>query len=212
MPKISEPKREARRRQILDAALSCFSEDGFHQTSMPNIVRRSGLSHGAVYVYFKSKDDIIAALAVDRHQQESVLNSVALDSGDLLQSLRALIRAYASGLADATGDARRRVGVNGWAEALRNDRVRTAVVEGVAAPISLIAALAERAQAEGRMPADIDPGSFGRALVALFQGFTLQVAWGEPVDIEAAVHVIEHMVFALFGKRAVAAKRRTGAP
>jgi AcrR family transcriptional regulator len=66
MPKISELRRESRREQILEAALACFSENGFHQTGMADIVRRSGMSHGAVYVYFSSKDDIIEALADDR--------------------------------------------------------------------------------------------------------------------------------------------------
>ena len=56
--------------------LECFSENGFHQTGMADIVRRSGMSHGAVYVHFESKDDIIEALADDRHQSEAELNSV----------------------------------------------------------------------------------------------------------------------------------------
>jgi len=71
MPKISQAKRDARQQQILDAALACFSENGFHQTGMADIVRRAGLSHGAVYLYFQSKDDLIEALAVDRHRQEA---------------------------------------------------------------------------------------------------------------------------------------------
>ena len=69
MPKISEVQRESRREQILEAALACFSEDGFHQTGMADIVKRSGMSHGAVYVYFQSKEDIIEALADDRHAE-----------------------------------------------------------------------------------------------------------------------------------------------
>ena len=47
MPKISDAKRDARRRQFLDAALALFSEAGFHQTGMADIVRRSGLSRPA---------------------------------------------------------------------------------------------------------------------------------------------------------------------
>ena len=72
MPKISEMRRESRREQILQAALACFSEDGFHQTGMADIVRRSGMSHAAVYGYFQSKDEIIEALADDRHQGEAI--------------------------------------------------------------------------------------------------------------------------------------------
>src|SRR6185295_20368911 len=100
MPKISDKQREGRRQQILDAALGCFSDDGFHQTGMADIVRQSGLSPGAVYLYFKSKDDLIEALADDRHRQEAALNSVTLGSGDPREALRAMINAYVHWLTD----------------------------------------------------------------------------------------------------------------
>ena len=206
MPKISEMKREERRRQILDAALSCFSKDGFHQTSMPDIVQQSGLSHGAVYVYFRSKEDIIVALAVDRHRQEAVLNSLVNNSDDPLESLLALIRGYARSLAPSSGDDRRRVSINGWAEALRNERVKASVVEGVEAPIAVIAALAEQARRQGRLSAEIDAETLARTLVALFQGFMLQVAWGQAVEIDSLVNLIERMVLGLFERKASTAE------
>jgi AcrR family transcriptional regulator len=120
MPKISDKQREGRRQQILEAALACFAEDGFHQTGMADIVKRSGLSHGAVYLYFQSKDDLIEALADDRHRREAVLNSVAQGSGDPIEGLHALVGVYAQWLTDPAGEARRRVGIHGWAEALRD--------------------------------------------------------------------------------------------
>ena len=204
MPKISATKRDQRRRQILDAALACFSENGFHQTGMTDVVSRSGLSHGAVYLYFPSKDDLIAALAVDRHAQEAVLNSLALHSPDPVENLRALVRAYARSLVDPTGEARRRVGVNGWAEALRNERVKQAVVEGFDAPAALIAALIERAQADNKISADVDAATFGRVLVALFQGFVLQAVWGKPIDVKISVNIIERMLGGLASPAATA--------
>src|ERR1700749_2980259 len=136
MPKISQAKRGARQQQILDAALACFSENGFHQTGMADIVRRSGLSHGAVYLYFQSKDDLIEALAVDRHRQEALLNAAAGHGDDPLEGLHALLRGYAQALTDPAGEPMRRVGVNGWAEALRNERVRASVIEGIDLPRS----------------------------------------------------------------------------
>ena len=54
---------DARRQQILDAAAACFARNGFHATSMPDIFAATGLSSGAVYRYFPSKQAIIEALA-----------------------------------------------------------------------------------------------------------------------------------------------------
>jgi len=194
LPKISEQKREARRQQILDAALACFSDDGFHQTGMADIVARSGLSHGAVYLYFQSKDDLIAALADDRHRGEAVLNSVARHSDNPLAGLRALVDAYTRWLVEPAGEARRRVGVHGWAEALRNPRVRTSVVAGIDAARAAITNLVERAQHDRLIRREVDADAVARALVATFQGFVLQAVWGEELDIKACRGAVEQML------------------
>jgi AcrR family transcriptional regulator len=51
-----------RKNQILDTAAKVFARRGFHQARMDDIVQESGLSKGAIYWYFKSKDEIITAL------------------------------------------------------------------------------------------------------------------------------------------------------
>jgi AcrR family transcriptional regulator len=194
MPKISDPRREARRRQVLEAALSCFSENGFHQTGMADIVQRSRMSRGAVYGYFRSKDDIIEALADDRREIEAELNAAARSSDDPVQALRAIVRAYARSLLKPSDTLRRRVGVHGWAEALRSERVRARVVEGIDIPRSLIGDLVETAQRTGALSQDVKAEAVARTFIAIFQGFVLQIAWGEAIDAEAVVAVVERML------------------
>lgn len=53
---------EARSSEILDAALAVFCENGFSAAKMDDVARRAGISKGAVYLYFKSKDAILEAL------------------------------------------------------------------------------------------------------------------------------------------------------
>ncbi len=53
---------EKRKAQILEAARDIFSERGFHKTRMSDIAVASGLSKGAIYWYFESKDAIILGL------------------------------------------------------------------------------------------------------------------------------------------------------
>jgi AcrR family transcriptional regulator len=62
MPRLTPERAEARRQQILSAAADCFSEHGFHATTMRTICREAGLSAGAVYTWFPSKNAIIEAL------------------------------------------------------------------------------------------------------------------------------------------------------
>ena len=63
MARVSQAHLDARRRQILDGAARCFARNGFHATSMQDVLRESGLSAGAVYRYFASKEEIVAAIA-----------------------------------------------------------------------------------------------------------------------------------------------------
>jgi AcrR family transcriptional regulator len=55
-------KKSKTRVQILQAAFSCFAEKGYHRTSMDDIVVASGLSKGALYWHFKSKQDLFLSL------------------------------------------------------------------------------------------------------------------------------------------------------
>ena len=53
---------EERRTQILEAAMAVFAQKGFNQARMDDIAQEAGLSKGALYLYYKSKDAIISAI------------------------------------------------------------------------------------------------------------------------------------------------------
>jgi len=63
MPKLKPATQRARREHILDAAEICFAHGGFHRTTMQDICKEAAVSPGALYVYFASKEDLIAGLA-----------------------------------------------------------------------------------------------------------------------------------------------------
>jgi len=194
MPKISEAHREARRRQILDAAIRCFSRDGFHATTTADIVRESGVSQGTLYLYFANKDDMVVALADDRHQAEAFLNALAQREQDPVRGLLLLIELHGKGLADPGRVDARRVGVQGWGEALRNPRIQSSIVEGVTIVRQAIVTLIGRGQRTGQIRADIDAEAVARTLIAVFHGLVLQTAWGEMIDPPACGQVIRDFI------------------
>ena len=53
---------DQRKAQILNAAESIFTKKGFYEARMDDIAEETGLSKGAVYLYFKSKNDLIIAI------------------------------------------------------------------------------------------------------------------------------------------------------
>src|ERR1700689_1753746 len=65
MPRLTDERRQERREQVLEAARACLQEHGLEAVSMEMIIARSGLSTGAVYGYFKGKDQIISAVVTD---------------------------------------------------------------------------------------------------------------------------------------------------
>jgi AcrR family transcriptional regulator len=194
MPKITEAKRESRRQQILDAALACFARNGFHATTTADIVRESGVSQGTLYLYFRTKDEIIVALADDRHQGEAYINALAQSEQDPLQGLALLIEIYGRSLADPHRADMRRVGVQGWGEALRNPTIHESAVTGMTSVRSAIIRLIERGQKAGEFRTDIDPEAMARILIATFQGLTLQVTLGEALPFESIGAVMGEMI------------------
>ncbi|WP_462416938.1 TetR/AcrR family transcriptional regulator [Kytococcus sp. Marseille-QA3725] len=65
MPRITPERREAQRQRIVDAAREAMQRDGLQATSMARVIEVSGLSAGAIYGYFASKDELVLAVALD---------------------------------------------------------------------------------------------------------------------------------------------------
>jgi AcrR family transcriptional regulator len=183
MPKISEEQREARRLQILDGAARCFARQGFHRTTMEDIIRELKSSPGAVYCYFLGKNDIVAAIAEQRHNRESALLTELLASGNLAEGLQHLARAFFEMLQDPKERERRKVTIQIWAESLRDKRIRKIVESGIRQRDLLTTAL-HNAQQAGQLPEHLDPDAFSRVLLALVQGFILQQAWEPELDTD----------------------------
>lgn len=53
---------EERKHQILQAAMACFAEKGFYETTMDDVVERANLSKGSLYWYFKGKKELFQSL------------------------------------------------------------------------------------------------------------------------------------------------------
>ena len=67
MPKVSKDHVEARREQILDGARRCFARWGYEGATVPRLEREIGLSHGAIFNYYRSKLDLFYELARGDH-------------------------------------------------------------------------------------------------------------------------------------------------
>ncbi len=198
MPKISEQKREARRLQILDAATRCFAREGFHRTSMGEIIRELKSSPGAVYCYFRGKNEIVAAITEQRHNRESALLAELFASTNLSKGMHHLARGFFAMLRDSKERERRRLTIQIWAESLRDKHMRKIVERGIRQRDLLTNSL-RSAQKAGQLPQDLDTDAFSRVLLALLQGFILQQAWEPKLDTEGYLATAGRLIDCVLG-------------
>jgi AcrR family transcriptional regulator len=194
MARFNQAHKDSRRQEILMAALCCFARNGFHITTVADIVRESGVCQGTFYVYFKTKDDVIAALADDRSQGDALINAIAEAEADPVVGLKVLFDLQSRTLADAQRADERRVAIQGWAEALHNDSIRQRLVANTLRVQQEVALLIQRGQRTGQFRADAEPQGVARSLIALFRGLTLQTAWEGTFDAALTAKSIEDMV------------------
>jgi AcrR family transcriptional regulator len=191
MPKVTEEHVEARRRQILSAALRCFAREGFHRTTMQDIFRESELSPGAVYSYFKGKDELIGAIIVE-------MMSFAAGAGALFREPlpEGRLRRPGEALAEMIGRyrdlelgtvvERARIFPHLVGEQQRNPQLNAAVRAGLESLRAGFEALARAAQARGDLNPALDPEHFSRLCISLLQGLLIQLGvYGDELDIDA---------------------------
>jgi AcrR family transcriptional regulator len=181
MPRVSDEHRAARRQQILDAARRCFLRDGFHTTSMQDVIAEAGLSVGAVYRYFSSKEELIRAIA------QSVIGGAASVFDEIvahtppLPLVDALDRALAYVETEAGEDGILRIAMQVWAEALRDPTLGEFVAETYGGFQARFTEIAERAKESGELPPDAEPAAVGTVLFGMVPGYVLQrILTGRP--------------------------------
>lgn len=191
MPRVEASYKLRRRQQILDAARTCFIRSGFARTTLQDVFAEAGLSAGAVYNYFRSKEELILAIAADRHERERSVMASARATQEPLEALRELARAFArSYLSDAAvGDGR--ISLLTWSEALLNPGILASVIEGLDEPRRWLIEVIGRAQEAGMIPEDLDPDPIARSLIALLHGLVLQKLWDPAFELDPQLELFE---------------------
>lgn len=191
MPRLKPDTHRARREHILDAALRCFARGGFHATTMQTICREAGVSPGALYTYFDSKEALIAGLC-ERDRAEFAERFARLaDARDFLESLMAIGEHY---LIEESVDKQRFV-VEMGIEATRNPRIAEIFMSVDKFCNDSFEALFRRLQDEGRIAPRIDIPTLVRMFNVLGDG----MFWRRAIDPSADMRTILPLVIELVG-------------
>ncbi|MDG4864361.1 helix-turn-helix domain containing protein [Streptomyces sp. T-3] len=191
MARVSQEHLDARRRQIMDGAARCFARNGFHATSMQDVLREVDLSAGAVYRYFSGKEALIRAIveevldlikgAFEAAAEESPPPPPDVLVGQVMsQVLGRGARLECEGEAGFP-----RLIIQVWTETLRNEELSAVIREGFDQVRAAWVTIVRGYQEAGLMRDDVDPDSVARTMIAVAQGFAAQQAlFGEaPVEL-----------------------------
>ncbi|MFV0137338.1 TetR/AcrR family transcriptional regulator [Streptomyces sp. HMX87] len=189
MARVSQQHLDARRRQILDGAALCFARNGFHATSMQDVLKETGLSAGAVYRYFKGKDELIAAivtevLGVVRDMYERAAEESPPPTPDVLIA-RTLAHMKESRPTVLEGGEWMfpRLMMQVWVETVRNPELTALLKEGFGTVRAAWVKVADSYREAGLMSAEADADALARVMIAVVQGFAVQtVLFGEPAE------------------------------
>ena len=179
MPQVTEQHRAARRAEILAAACRCFARDGFHATSIADIIRESGLSAGSVYLYFESKNEIIAAVVemtlgtADELFAELLADGAIPTPGETVAFMVDAVMERAVNH-PVLGVDMSRVALHAWAEALRDPDIADRIEHTLRHLRGHYAQVARRWQSAGTIDPDTDPEHVGAVLLGIVHAFALQ--------------------------------------
>jgi AcrR family transcriptional regulator len=197
MPRVKPERKAARRAQIVSAARTCFARSGFHKTTLQDVFAEAGLSAGCVYNYFHSKEELMLAIAKERHDDERRWIAAASSAVDPVAALRQVAKTFALEYLANEGLDKRRIALQTWSEAQINPAILSSVREGLDGPTAQLAQLIRRAQAAKRLTSKLDADSIARTMVALFYGSVLQKLWKPDIDSNAQFAVFEHFLRSL---------------
>ncbi len=190
MAKLDQQTQQARRDRILDAAERCFVHRGFHRSSMHDICREAGISPGALYIYFASKEELIAGLCERETVQFAEHLGQLRDATDFMAALRGLAEHYCF----SQPQEKLRLHIEIGAEAGRNEAVRTRVLEIDAFVARRFEELIDRLREAGRIAPAVDSAVLSRILSIVGDGLFWHRALNPEFDTRAVLPALMTMI------------------
>lgn len=129
MPKLTPETQEARKQQIIDAAVECFIKLGYSNASMADIIKESGLSSGSIYSHFKSKGEILRFAAEQNFKGFDALFDLGNYPKSTLISPRLIAQEFTA--RKAAAQKRPKLILQVWAEATHNAETEELVVRNL---------------------------------------------------------------------------------
>jgi TetR/AcrR family transcriptional regulator, transcriptional repressor of aconitase len=199
---VSSQYRADRRAQIMAAARRCFVRNGFHASSMQDLVEEAGMSSGAMYRYFSSKDAVIQAIAADNLDQVVGVLAQAIEDGASPQAAIATVLDFVTMRHREDGFAA--IAVLVWSEALRNPALSAHLRDAIESALVTLSKDARGApgdvlsSARGIDHGDSrgEPTALADVLLCVLPGYLMRLALGGPEAVARVPGAVEEVLTA----------------
>lgn len=173
-PTLRERRSAETRGMILDAAARLFANRGYGQTSVDSVIADAGLSKGAFYHHFVSKEALLAALLDDRQRRcAEQMQAAVTPASSLREAIDRLVAAsFVTTEADADGV---RLYFEFCLQATRDPAAQEVVAKSLAECRNVVAGMLKIAQ-PAAVRGDLDADAAATLLVSLFDGIALHRA------------------------------------
>jgi len=175
LPRVSAAHEQEVRDRIVAAAVRVFSDKGFHSSTISDVCRESGLSVGAIYTYFSSKEelfrqscDLIAARGLDELAERLVSATTTAERMTIAIGL------YIETIDEYAGAPGQISLVQAWAEADREPGVREMLSARRERLVGAGQFLLRQGIASGELPGWLDVDAVTRGFLGLLDGLLLQ--------------------------------------
>jgi AcrR family transcriptional regulator len=163
-------KEEARDR-IVQGALEAFSSKGYHETTMDDVAKEIGISKGALYLYFDSKEQLFTEICKSGQNQFGEILNETFSGGDLLSGSEKFFtrmleenRFFNQGLLFET-----------LTEASRNKEIRNALREIYERSIETIIKFLNDLKSKRLIRSDVDSRLLAKGLIAIYDGIAASI-------------------------------------
>jgi AcrR family transcriptional regulator len=195
MPKLTNEQKTSRRKQIMQAALICVARQGFHQTSMRDICMEAKMSMGAVYNYYKSKEEILAAMTKEGRQAKRLTLERLKERRNARESFQELFRyfflVYKNGSFRTYGT----IDLETYCEAMRNKEIRKIMQEECKSLTNPLAGLIRHWQRKKEIRRDIDPSYLANCLISLSIGIKIHLLVQPELTADGFEEIVQKAFF-----------------
>lgn len=184
-------RQEDQRRRILDAAIRCFARGGFHATGMQAVCAEAGMSPGALYRYFPSKEAIIEAIVERDRSEIPELLQPLLEADEVVE---AIVEAGRQFLVGNLQPESLPMFPELLAEAIRNPSVREITMACDEVVGDIVLRVLERGMALGQIDPSLDAREATRFLMALTDGVLMRLLLEPSARLEGLMPMYERAI------------------